>query len=650
MTFLRHLAGVAAYFSLAATGLAAPLERVCDDIEHCIYILEKHAPDSFDYEVLHKEFLDFGSKSTGALVEVAAWMDDPKSSYALEMLSRGGFRLSPAAQRDLIEVWPRENVKAHAKVLGRMASPRVRAAAIDTLDHADPAVREQSRHLLSQVAKARFKFPMRQGDYSKLLGAALDEPHPALIALLETYPPAQLRPAYARLLRSGDAATTIAVYEKFYQVDKANALKTMVGVIQDLDDDEFEAALALSEMLQQRNKKRPDQFYLKFAKDLTEDTELGLAGRAVGYDALMNSQQIIAKNKMPALLLPDTELNRSVFRYVVSAAAPRESYRNYLGALTSKSADPYIAALSAAYGKNLDPIFITKLGRFETRKAKALVEKSLKSPFDYRVISAGGLAAAQQKQMLLRPQIAKFKSSHPISSVRLATGLALKQFAAPSKISSAERLYLSVSNMTLVGVNKGEAYCKVESVDFKSLSRNMPFFEGGKLEDDIPASRSYLRSSAELKSGWLAGYHGTQFGGGLLYYDYDTKRPQTLLSENVLAIIPIQAVPLGRYPTSFWVITDGLDGASSVGGLYRALQRGDEFQMQLHAVLPGRASRIAINSNNSIAMDFVDRDEMKRKPKTKDKYSYNPPLLLGANGSISRLCRRGATQQADSTP
>jgi len=640
MAFLRHLVWLAALFVLAQAAFAAPPAPVCDDVEHCIYILEKHAPDSFDYAVLHTEFLGFGPNATEALVEVAAWMDDPKSSYALQMLSRGGFQLRPAEQRDLIEVWPRENVKSHALVLGRMASPRMRAAAIDTLEHADPEVRKQSRYLLSEVAKARFKFPMRQGDYSKLLRAALSEPHPALIALLETYPPAQLRPAYARLLRSGDTATTVAVYEKLYQADKANALKTLVGVIQDLRDDELSAALTISEMLQYRNKSRPDQFYLKFAKELTEDGALNLAGRAVGYDVLMNSG--LGR-------VPDTPLNRKVFQSIVSSGEHGKNYVDFLGSLTSRNADPYIAALDSSLGTQPNPIFIAKLGQFQSSFAKKIVSKALNHPSDYHMISAAMIAAAKQGQTNLKPKISNLKSKHPISAVRVAGELALNELDKPNPRITSQQLYgrshVALSYSLYQAANRDAVYCKVDGVDLKFLSRKMPYFRPSVLNRGLPARRQNLTSAAELKTGWLAGYDEGEFGGGLVYYDYETKNPVNLLDDNILAIIPAKKVPLGQYATSFWVISGLSHMAIDRGQLYRVTQDKGGFKIDRHVALPGRVEAVSVNSDSSIAMDFVDRENMKSNPNLK-----NPPLLLEANGSIRRFCKIGTTRQTGSAP
>ena len=655
MAFIKHIAGALALISLATYANAAAPARVCDDVEQCVYILERHAPDSFDYQVLHAEFLNFGPSATNALVEVAAWMDNPKSSYAFQMLARGGFQLTPAQQRDLIEVWPRENVEAHALVLGRMASPRVRAAAIDTLEHADPEVRKQSRYLLSQVAKARFKFPMRQGDYSKLLGAALKNPHPALIALLETYPTPQLRPAFARLLRSGDADTTMAVYEKLYKTDKTNALQTLVGVIHDLQDDELNAALAISKMLQNRAASRPDGFYFKLAKDLTEDANLGRAGRAVGYDVLINSGASTHNATPQSPRLPDSPLNREVFKFVVDSNQHSDAYFGYIASLTSNTVDPYVEALASNLGNKPSPAFISALGQFSTSLSKTVTAKAFSHPSDYRMISAAMMTAAKQKQTRLKPKMIGLKSNHPITAVRVAAGIALKELHQPDDKKSSEQLlrlsHKVLSKAAFVVENKNQIYCKVEPTDFKDKSRGMPYFKPEGLNENIQSKREDLSAAAELKTGWLAGYDADEFGGNLLYFDYETKGVINLLSENVIAIIPARAVPLGQYPTSFWVITGVSHNTEERGGIYRVTQRGSEFEVKLHAALPEPARRIAVNRDNSIALDFVNRDSMRRNPKqNRARYMYNPPLLLGPDGSIRRFCAVGSASRTDSTP
>ena len=58
----------------AQAQLSEPI--VCKNISHCIDIVERHAPDSFDYQVLNGEFQRFGEKGKAALITLLGSKDE----------------------------------------------------------------------------------------------------------------------------------------------------------------------------------------------------------------------------------------------------------------------------------------------------------------------------------------------------------------------------------------------------------------------------------------------------------------------------------------------------------------------------------------------------------------------------------------------
>jgi len=94
-----------------------------------------------------------------------------------------------------------------------------------------------------------------------------------------------------RLLKSDDGPSLSAAYKKLHAENSESAFKALVATLYSLKDTQKDEALALSVMLRERHADRDDGFYLKFAKDLTEDSEMSLMGRLAGFDAVMQSQE-----------------------------------------------------------------------------------------------------------------------------------------------------------------------------------------------------------------------------------------------------------------------------------------------------------------------------------------------------------------------
>jgi len=63
--------------------------RVCKNLRHCVDIVERHDPDSFDYQVLNGEFQRFGKKGKASLINMLASKDETDIRRAQAVLAKG---------------------------------------------------------------------------------------------------------------------------------------------------------------------------------------------------------------------------------------------------------------------------------------------------------------------------------------------------------------------------------------------------------------------------------------------------------------------------------------------------------------------------------------------------------------------------------
>ena len=222
----------------ASAQAAAPLTpaemTVCKSVKHCVDIVERHAPDAYDYRVLHSEFLRFGGKGKAALLSMLSGKDEADMRRAQTLLAKGRFRFTPDEQRAIAALWPRGDLQTHAAVMRRSLSPLMRARMIDTLGHKDAEVRKISREIIAATVAMKMDFPLKPSDYGKLARAALSEPTPKLVELLSTFDAAKTAPIFTRLLKSGDAPSTISAYQKLYEQNQKTAFETLLGTLYDL--------------------------------------------------------------------------------------------------------------------------------------------------------------------------------------------------------------------------------------------------------------------------------------------------------------------------------------------------------------------------------------------------------------------------------
>jgi len=596
---------------------------VCKSLRQCIDIVERHAPDSFDYEVLNSEFQRFGKKGKATLINMLASKDETDMRRAQAVLAKGRTLLTPDEQRKVAALWPRGDLDTHAKIMKSALSPLMRARMIETLSHKTPKVREISRDIIAETVARKMDFPLRPDDYGRLAKALLDDPTPALVELLSTFDSTKTKPVFMRLLRSTDGPTLTAAYEKLYAENPEEAFKTLVATLYNLKDEQTEAAFAISYTLRQRHTAREDGFYLKFAKDLTEDPEMSLMGRLAGFDAIMQSEEA------PLLSEPGkyhAVMKKALQNHDILPAG----YLQHMPRQAGAKSDLWLSA----YWRHLRPQtsdqkldFMRLVGSFETDIAKGILLEALGDQGDWRIIQTAALPLGRMK---FKPAARKLEelSDHPILAVQIAALSALDGIKSEDMKGRAtfwQKKLTAQSN-----------YCSAKAKNFKDEAKGLPFFD--LIDLDFKAGgdkRRFVSTIAPTKNGYIVGFNAGKKGGDLRYYEnisgesIPLKGQLSGITGNVIAIIPVTPPPLGQYANAFWIIAQ--DGKlSDQAKLYRLISTGDKFKIKYQAELPHHVTAIAPQKNGEVFMSFYKKGA---KPKT-----VNPPLLLSPNGAIRRAC------------
>ena len=628
---MRSAGIISALFLSVAWGdiaLAKPDESiVCKSVSHCVDIVERHAPDSFDYEVLNGEFKRFGSKGKTALLNMLASKDETDMRRAQAVLAKSRVLLSPEEQRKVSALWPRGDVETHAKIMQSALSPLMRASLIATLSHEDPKVRKISRELLAQTVAMGMDFPLKAADYSKLSKAVLSEPHPALVTLLTHFEPAQTTPIFTRLLRSTDGPTLFTAYEQLHAQNPETAFKALVATLYGLKDDQTDAAFALSHVLRTRHTSRTDGFYLKFAKDLTEDPEMSLMGRLAGFDAIMQSADA------PLLSEP------SKYYEVIETALRRRDilpvgYLRNMPRQAAVKSDMWLAA----YWEHFAPQtgeqkleFVRLAGGFETGTAKDILLESLSEQADWRIIAAAALPLGRLKNKQAMSQLQQL-ADHPVMAVQIAALTALDGIKTGKMAGRPDYWREKVTSPA--------AYCSAKPKDFKDAAKGLPFFDLDDLAFKAAGDkRRFISTIAALKNGFLVGFDAGKTGGDLRYYDNASGEALALntklsaSTQNITAIIPVTPMPLGQYADAFWIVAHNGPMADQAK-LYRLSGGPNNFKIKYQAELPHNVTAIAPQKNGEVFMSFY-----KAGLKPSD---VNPPLILSPNGAIRRACSASA--------
>ena len=635
---------------LLSTAAADSSYQACKTLTQCADILDRHDAESYDYGVLARDFDRFGDKARGVLWQMIDagrdGDDDAKTlaNRALDMMSRSAKILPPAEQRRMVEMWSTQvgapySHELLARLMTANLSPMVRSTAINTLGRNDKDTDYFSRQILTETVRRNMAFPMPAADFSPLSRAVLDAPSPVLVTLMALYPPEKSAPALARVLKSGDAPSVIQAYNALFDADAEAAFKALIGTLYGLTPKDAKAAIALGALLSHRHPLREDGFYMKFASELSQDTEMSPAGRAAGFDALLRRQ---GQKGVPAL--SDTPQNRASYVLALSAFDKDNIPSSYFSVpqiIGSDNPDIWLAPLSAASKTPADIIALTEAaGNFDSPQAKKIAASAFAAQDDYRVTIAGILAKAAQakpKDPAFTAQLNSLVNSHAITQVRAAAALGLEAAASNSPRKRVFKLQSALPRRA-ASLEPRSAFCKVTPMNLRDLARAMPYYDAALLPDRKSADRAFLTSGARAKNGWLAGY-SRPGSGGLVLYDNLSGQGRELFGDSafgpqaVMAVQPTAKVPLGQTASAFWIFAASIQTGESA--IYRAAQSpSGTVNISRHAVLPAQPSAIKLGENGEITFAMG---------------TVNPPLILSKGGVMRRACpSKGRSEKAPS--
>jgi len=121
--------------SLAAKPLSAAEKTVCNSLRHCMDIVSRHGPESYDYRVLGEEFVRLGAKGRTALLKMMTSKNAEKALRAQQLLVNPNFRFTPDDQRLIASHWPKGDPQTLRPIMTRLYSPLMRRAALSTVSH-----------------------------------------------------------------------------------------------------------------------------------------------------------------------------------------------------------------------------------------------------------------------------------------------------------------------------------------------------------------------------------------------------------------------------------------------------------------------------------------------------------------------------------
>ena len=609
--------------------------KLCQNINHCIDIVDRHGPEEFDYQALQTEFLRYGA-GVATLIRMVAGNNTEHIARAQKILAKNGQSYSSQDQAKIASLWPRGDLRAHSQVMKANLSPLMISSAIKTLTHAQSDVRRFSRNIIDKAAAEKKNWALSQIDFDRLSKAATTAPTPAMIVILRSAPVKTKRPTFIHVLRSGITPSVLAAYESLYADDPKIAFESLLGTLGDLNDNEGQAALAIAALLRHRHKGRADGFYLNFAADIANNPKMSTMGRLAGFDAVMGSSATSVKLPNTPIMIGNLKTALNLYNEVPTAyaknvfAISKGNPDTWMMSLWNKlKSDPYKTPETAH-------IFMRQVGLLKTQAAKSIITDALSNKRDFAMVILGLKAAVRQKDKKRTSQIRNLMT-HPISDVRAVSAEAIKALMSGQNSLPTKRLADKVRTL-----NQTAKTCRAASKDFKAEVNQLPYFN---LKSDAIRSkaplRSFVQTIAPTSNGWLVGFAAGRAGGDLQYYDNKSGNAQPILYSNerkvkkthnhVRAILPITPQPLGQYASEFWTFITQ-DSVENLAAIYRVSQLGNSFKLQRQVQLPAYPLQISQQANTDIFIGF-------ETPGGKNQAAH-PPLILTREGELRRACEK----------
>lgn len=626
---MRYTLGIMAAL-LPAFASSAQLAPICDDADHCVWIMENHGPHEFDYDLLSSELVGFGAEGKEYLIMLVGDKDAVVAGRAMDILKSGEFKFTREENRQILKAWPSSNLDKMIDLMVKVGSPDTQATMLSSLLHKNKKVREGARFVLTKMRENNKIYQLRPFEYGPIAKAVVEEPTRELVQMLAAFPKEKTTPILQRVLNTNDGPSIIAAYQALYEADKEMAFATLLKTLRELKDDQLDTAFALAELLRNRHKTRGDGFYMQFAKELAEDPEMTLMGRVVGVDTLINRQLPPSGSKVKL------ETGRPVLSALESIISARGSdmhpYDGNFANVASSDSHVWAQILwrqlqsqPASHG-NRYRAFFANLGQIKSGSVLGFVNEALKAEQNSLMLVAALEFVEVHGLSDFLPQIRQLKNHWDDSVVASAT-ITEKTLLEPKLKFDAKA--------KIEAKRTARRSCNIKAAKIRNFSKEIPYFTLEETDLHSIVKRRFIRSSYPTETGWLVGFDKGEWGGDIWYFHnedgsgislnsilYDNPFNRDPLRWSIVAIAPIRKPVLGSYASSFWVLADN-NGFSSEANLYRIKETEIGWKADLIAHVPERGFQFNQGANDEYLLT----------------HKHHSPIVLSPDGTLRPACQ-----------
>ena len=623
------LAMLLAGASLVPTMAAA--DAVCDDADHCVWIMENHGPHEFDYEILTRELEGFGADGKEFLIMLVGDKDPDIAGRAIDILYGGKFDFTREEARLIVNEWPGSNVDKMANLMVKVGSPDVQGRMIESLLRDDQKIQSVARDVLSRLREKKKIYQLRAFEYGPLAKAVSEQPTRELVQMLSAFSPEKTRPFLQKAIGASDGPSVIAAYEGLYEIDKELAFRTLLTTLNNLKHDQSDTAFAIGELLRHRHALRSDGFYMQFAKELAEDPEMSLMGRVAGLDAVLGGGAFKTDGKV--LTLETTDPVRSALLAALTARGdniyPYDA--NFSRVFTN---DPGHAAMmiwkhiqeNQQQDGRIYQSFFQQLDGLKGNAQASITLQALGQGDNIKILEYALASVRSQEDDIYLTSVSRL-SGHWADDIRHQAISTAKILNAPAQDKNKEIVtpvsFRKSINQLRTADKKRWSNCKMKSAAVTDYVVQLPYFT---LEEEVTGSfvkRRFIKAAYPTQDGWFVGFKNSG-SGDLWYFDNESGLGDPVKGDQmsgVSAVMPMRLPDAGRYTSDFWVISADPNDPKS-GQLFRASQNSLGIDAKLHRYLPRADFNVSILPGNAYLLS----------------HKNHAPLILKLDGTIKPAC------------
>jgi len=597
-------------------------DPVCDDADHCVWIMENHGPHQFDYGILTRELEGFGAKGKEFLIMLVGDKDADIAGRAIDILNEGRFEFTREEARRIVNEWPGSNVDKMANLMVKVGSPDVQGRMIESLLRDDEKIQSVAREVLSRLRESKKIYQLRDFEYGPLAKAVSEGPTRELVQMLSAFPPDKTKPFLQKTIGSNDGPSVIAAYDALYEIDKEMAFRTLLTTLKNLKPEQSESAFAIAELLRHRNQFRADGFYMQFAKELTEDPDMSLMGRVAGLDAVLGGGAFKKDGKV--LTLKTTPPVRSALRAALSARGDNiYPYEANFSRVFPEETDVWAMIIWRHIQENqqkngrIYETFFDRLEKIDGNAAAGITIQALGQVDNIKILEHALSSVRTQSDEIYLPSLERL-AGHWADDIRHNAVATTRMLEANKSVS-----YSAAVKSLRAEDKERRRRCKPGSQSLSDYVVQLPYFT---LEEEVSGSfvkRRFIRSAYPSQQGWFVGFDARK-SGGLWYFENESGLGDPILAKqisSVSAIMPMRLPEPGNYASDFWIISADPSAAGS-GQLFRATQSPAGVSAQLHRYLPRSDFKVSILRGGGYLLS----------------HKNHAPLILGRDGTLKPAC------------